>query len=55
MKKIQGTVHFVKYNGKDYLRFRPNYWLISMGESYEPVFHSDNLEKVFNETSQNKP
>lgn len=54
MKTIQGTVHFVKYNGEDYIRFGHDNWFISMGEAYEPVYRSEDLEKVFIETSQNK-
>lgn len=55
MKINQETVHFVKYNNEDYIRFGHDNWFIAMGESYEPVFYSKDLEKVFNETSQNKP
>lgn len=55
MKTIQGTVHFVKYNGKEYIRFGHDNWYISMGEAYEPVYRSEDLEKVFIETLQNNP
>lgn len=55
MKINQETVHFVSYNEEDYIRFGHDNWFISMGESYEPVFYSEDLEKVFNETLQNNP